>query len=137
MLFFSDKRAKKILDEGADSAQQAELDRALSNRDGIISKVTNSPSLAPYIEQVKTLFSLIQDYVNGSYREIPWWSLGSIATTLLYILMPLDAIPDFIPLAGFLDDAVILKLCLDMIGKDLASYRESKSSVESIDEKDD
>lgn len=134
MLFFSDKRAKKILDEGANSAQQAELDRALNNREGILSKVSKSSTLAPYIEQVKTLFNLGQDYANGSYREIPWWSLGSVATTLLYILMPLDAIPDFIPLAGFLDDAVVLKICLDMIGKDLTAYRESKAATENTDD---
>jgi uncharacterized membrane protein YkvA (DUF1232 family) len=87
----------------------------------------HSVSLSPYIDQVKTLFSLLQDYVKGDYREIPWWSLGSIVTALLYILLPFDAMPDFIPIAGFLDDAVVLKLCLDMITKDLVTYTQFKA----------
>ncbi|MEX1670204.1 YkvA family protein [Zhongshania guokunii] len=126
MLFFSKNRAKHVLDEGAAELDDASLQKALSNRQRIINKVMNSDSLAPYLSQVGTLFNLVQDYVKGEYREVPWWSLGSITTALLYILMPMDAVPDFVPIAGFLDDAVVLKLCLDMVAKDLDSYRLQK-----------
>jgi uncharacterized membrane protein YkvA (DUF1232 family) len=126
MWFFSNKRAKHILDDGAAELNSQDLDKALNNRQRILEKVLTSATLAPYISQVKILFTLIQDYVKGEYREIPWWSLGSIVTALLYILMPFDALPDFIPITGYLDDAVVLKLCLDMVSKDLASYRQFK-----------
>jgi uncharacterized membrane protein YkvA (DUF1232 family) len=131
MLFFSKKRAKHVLDEGAAELDDATLQKALSNRQGILNRVTNNASLAPYISQVKILFNLVQDYVKGDYREVPWWSLGSISTALLYILMPMDALPDYIPVAGFLDDAVVLKLCLDMVTKDLTKYLEFKQGGKS------
>jgi len=131
MLFFSKKRAKHVLDEGAAELDDATLQKALSNRQGILNRVTNNASLAPYISQVKILFNLVQDYVKGDYREVPWWSLGSISTALLYILMPMDALPDYIPVAGFLDDAVVLKLCLDMVAKDLTKYLEFKQEGKS------
>lgn len=127
MQIFSKKRAQKVLDSGAADVTESQIDLALSNRQRILNKVLHSVSLSPYIEQVKTLFSLLQDYVKGEYREIPWWSLGSIVTALLYILLPFDAMPDFIPIAGFLDDAVVLKLCLDMITKDLVTYTQFKA----------
>ena len=126
MQIFSKNRAKKVLDEGAAELSESEINYALSNRERIINKVLKNASLAPYISQVKTLFSLLQDYVKGDYREIPWWSLGSVVTALLYILLPLDAVPDIIPIAGFLDDAAVLKLCLDMVSKDLEKYKLSK-----------
>ena len=126
MLFFSKERAKLVLDEGAAELDEATLQKTLSNRQRIINMVSDNAALAPYISQVSTLFNLVQDYVKGEYREIPWWSLGSITAALLYILMPMDALPDFIPIAGFLDDAVVLKLCLDMVAKDLESYRIKK-----------
>ncbi|RNL64018.1 DUF1232 domain-containing protein [Zhongshania marina] len=126
MRIFSKNRAKKVLDEGAAELSESEINYALSNRERIINKVLKNASLAPYISQVKTLFSLLQDYVKGDYREIPWWSLGSVVTALLYILLPLDAVPDIIPIAGFLDDAVVLKLCLDMVSKDLEKYKLNK-----------
>ncbi|MFT7406374.1 YkvA family protein [Zhongshania sp.] len=127
MQIFSTKRAQKVLDNGAADATESQINLALSNRQRILNKVLHSVSLSPYIDQVKTLFSLLQDYVKGDYREIPWWSLGSIVTALLYILLPFDAMPDFIPIAGFLDDAVVLKLCLDMITKDLVTYTQFRA----------
>ncbi|CAA0108778.1 YkvA family protein [Zhongshania aliphaticivorans] len=126
MQIFSKNRAQKVLDEGAAELSDSEINYALSNRERIINKVLKNASLAPYISQVKTLFSLLQDYVKGDYREIPWWSLGSVVTALLYILLPLDAVPDIIPIAGFLDDAIVLKLCLDMVSKDLENYKLNK-----------
>jgi uncharacterized membrane protein YkvA (DUF1232 family) len=126
MFFFSKKRARHVLEEGAAEFDEDTLQKTLSNRQRIIKMVTDNASLSPYIRQVGVLFSLIQDYVKGEYREVPWWSLGSITTALLYILMPMDALPDVIPIAGFLDDAVVLKLCLDMVSKDLTKYLEFK-----------
>lgn len=126
MQIFSKQRAQKVLDNGAADITESEIDLALSNRQRILNKVLQNASLAPYIGQVKTLFSLLQDYVKGDYREIPWWSLGSVVTALLYILLPFDAVPDIIPIAGFLDDAVVLKLCLDMVSKDLDAYKLNK-----------
>lgn len=131
MQIFSTKRAQKVLDNGAADVTESQIDLALSNRQRILNKVLHSVSLSPYIDQVKTLFSLLQDYVKGDYREIPWWSLGSIVTALLYILLPFDAMPDMIPIAGFLDDAVVLKLCLDMITKDLVTYTQFKDQQRS------
>lgn len=126
MALFPERRARKILDEGAADADTQSLQKTLSNRERILDKVLSNASLAPYLSQVKVLLQLVQDYAKGNYREIPWWSLGAIVTALGYILMPLDSIPDVIPIAGYLDDAVVLKLCLDMISKDLLHYRIAK-----------
>ena len=123
MKWFSARRAKQILDDGASRADEQQLEDTLEKRQKILDKVVNSPRLAPYFDQVASLFQLLQDYVRGNYREIPWWTLGAIATALTYILIPLDAIPDVIPVAGYIDDVAVLKLCLELIGKDLESYR--------------
>lgn len=137
MKFFSERRARKILDDGARQTDETQLQKTLQQRQRILDKVLTSPSLAPYLNQVRTLFRLIQDYLRGDYREIPWWSLGAAATALGYILMPLDAIPDFIPIAGFLDDALVLKICLDMIARDLQNYRLARGDNEENPESQD
>ena len=130
MKWFSARRAKKILDEGANEADEQQLEDTLAKRQKILDKVVHSRRLAPYLNQVSTLFQLLQDYVRGNYREIPWWTLGAIATALTYILIPLDAIPDAIPVAGFIDDVAVLKLCLELVSKDLDSYRKFRSDRE-------
>lgn len=134
MKWFSARRAKKILDDGASQADEQQLEDTLAERQKILDKVVQSRRLAPYLNQVSILFQLLQDYVRGNYREIPWWTLGAIATALTYILIPLDAIPDAIPVAGFIDDVAVLKLCLELVSKDLDSYRRFRDARDSIEE---
>jgi len=38
----------------------------------------------------------------------PWYAKGVLAATIAYALSPIDLIPDFIPVIGLLDDAVIV-----------------------------
>ena len=40
--------------------------------------------------------------------ETPWYAKALAALTLIYALSPVDLIPDFIPLLGYLDDLIIL-----------------------------
>ncbi|WP_143151253.1 YkvA family protein, partial [Marinobacter nauticus] len=58
----------------------------------------------------------------GRYRAIPWKSIAAIAGALLYVLNPIDLIPDIIFGIGFLDDAGIVALCLKLVESDLHRY---------------
>ena len=42
--------------------------------------------------------------------ETPWYAKLFAAVTVAYALSPIDLIPDFIPLLGYIDDLVILSL---------------------------
>lgn len=49
-------------------------------------------------------------------------TLKIIASALVaYVIMPIDLIPDFIPIIGYLDDLVIVSLGLNKILKDIPS----------------
>ena len=43
-------------------------------------------------------------------RETPWYAKLLAAITVGYALSPVDFIPDFIPVLGYLDDIIILPL---------------------------
>lgn len=61
------------------------------------------------IENAKVFIRMVKAYANGSYREIPLKSIVIVVAALLYFVMPLDLIADFIPVTGLVDDfAVIL-----------------------------
>jgi uncharacterized membrane protein YkvA (DUF1232 family) len=61
------------------------------------------------IENAKVFIRMVKAYVNGSYREVPLKSIVMVVAALLYFVMPLDLIADFIPVTGLVDDfAVIL-----------------------------
>ncbi len=40
----------------------------------------------------------------------PWYAKAVLAATVGYLLSPIDLIPDFIPLVGYLDDLIIVPL---------------------------
>ena len=69
------------------------------------------------------LFRLLNAWKQGSYRGLSVRTVASIAVAILYILSPVDAIPDFIPGIGLIDDAAILALLLHSLAQDLAAFR--------------
>ncbi len=45
-----------------------------------------------------------------SDRRVPWYAKAIIPVLVLYLAMPLDIIPDFIPVLGQLDDLLVIGL---------------------------
>lgn len=41
-------------------------------------------------------------------RRTPWYAKAVAAITVAYALSPIDLVPDFIPILGYLDDLIIL-----------------------------
>lgn len=90
-------------------------------------KLGSAPTaLAKLWEDIKTMISLLSDYVTKKYTDVPWKVIAAIAGAIVYFVSPIDVIPDFIPVVGYLDDAMVIKLALDLAGSDLDKYREWK-----------
>ena len=49
-------------------------------------------------------------YLASRHPNTPWYAKLFIAGIVAYALSPIDLIPDFIPVLGFLDDIVLLPL---------------------------
>lgn len=67
---------------------------------------------------------MISNSISGRYPDMPWQTLVMIVAGLIYFIAPIDALPDFIPVAGFLDDATILAWLGKSFQDDLDKYRE-------------
>jgi uncharacterized membrane protein YkvA (DUF1232 family) len=44
--------------------------------------------------------------------SVAWWRKALVAGLVAYLAMPIDLVPDYIPIAGQLDDAIIVALVL-------------------------
>lgn len=119
--------ANRALNEQAEKVKKEDLDKVLEQEKKIEDKIKNNDSISGYIEKAKSMFSLIRDYWSGNYREVPWKTIAAVAGALLYVLMPFDLIPDFIPLVGYLDDAGVIAACLTLVSDDLISYEKWKT----------
>ncbi len=85
---------------------------------------------ADIIDKIRLFVRMILAYVRGEYKEIPWRSLVLIIGALLYFMMPLDLIPDFIPATGFVDDITVILLVFKAITDDINAFRRFESGEE-------
>lgn len=130
MALFSDRKARQQLDREAGKVHNQDLGDLLSRQQAIEDKVRNSGKLKRFSSDIKLMFSMLRDYWQGNYREIPWKSVAAIAGALVYVLNPLDVIPDLILGFGFVDDAGVVALCLKMVESDLIRYAAWKEHKE-------
>ncbi len=99
------------------------ISRVAARADDIEKKFSKQKALKQWMEHGKVLLQMIRDYVRGNYREVPYWAIGAISLALLYVLNPLDFIPDVIPGFGYLDDATVLAFCLKLVETELNKYK--------------
>lgn len=69
------------------------------------------------------LVRLLKAWKRGSYRGLSVRTIVSLAAGLLYIVSPMDLLPDFIPGIGLIDDAAVVALLLHSVAQDLAAFR--------------
>jgi uncharacterized membrane protein YkvA (DUF1232 family) len=67
------------------------------------------------LESLKQRARLLKGELHALYlvardRRTPWYAKLIIALVVAYSLSPIDLIPDFIPLLGYLDDLLLLPL---------------------------
>ncbi len=122
------EQAQEQIEAGAKKVTEEDLKKVLGKCDEIEAKFTNNGPLARFVTDLRLLFSIVQDYISGKYRAVPYWSIAAIVAALLYVLNPMDLIPDFIPGVGYLDDAAVVALCLKMVEQDLHAYRAWKEA---------
>lgn len=76
---------------------------------------------------LQLFFAISRDYINGKYREVPKGSIIAIIASLLYFLSPIDLIPDFIPVIGYIDDIFVLGLVFNQVRSDLDAFEKWKN----------
>ena len=123
---FTDKQVKEEYKKYSRNVSEDDVNGVLDKEKAILGKA-HGP-LEKFAQDIKILFSLIKDYANGTYREIPWTTIAGIIGALLYVFSPIDLIPDFIPVLGLTDDAAVVALSLKGISKDLEKYCKWKNS---------
>ena len=119
-----------FIKKGAANINERDIQKVMDRTNDITQKVVNSTSLKRFINDVGLLISMIKDFLSGTYRKMPFWVIGSVVFALLYVLSPIDLIPDFIPVIGLVDDAAVLGLCLTLVEKDIQTYQNWKESKE-------
>lgn len=78
-------------------------------------------------------------YLSYKDQRTPWYAKVLAVCVVAYAFSPIDLIPDFIPVLGYLDDLVIvplgISLALRLIPQEVLAENEARASVIKKDEK--
>lgn len=91
--------------------------------DKLIDVKSSKSGLAQIKDVMFTFIRLVQSYLNGSYRQIPKKVLVLGLATLLYLVFPIDIIPDFLPLIGYTDDLSVFAWFITTFQSELTRFR--------------
>lgn len=74
------------------------------------------------------LFSMLMDSFNGRY-PLPKKTAFIMAFALLYLISPIDIIPEILPVVGFADDIAVVIFASGVIKDDLENYKAWKTGI--------
>lgn len=72
--------------------------------------------------QTRLVLELVDDFRDGTYRDISWRSIALLVAALLYSVSPADVVPDALPFLGHLDDLVFVAVVTRLVDVDLRKY---------------
>jgi uncharacterized membrane protein YkvA (DUF1232 family) len=107
----------------SDAMDRAEFDR---NVQVILQNIDQKlASLSKKLDILKHVLALYRYMIDP---EVNWTKKALVVAALVYFIVPIDAIPDFSPIVGYLDDAAVVAAVVKTLGKGLAKYYEKDAS---------
>jgi uncharacterized membrane protein YkvA (DUF1232 family) len=85
-----------------------------------------------FIEDMKSKswyddFKLLYEMVTDKTYTISGYTKVIIMGALAYVIMPVDIIPDFIPVIGWIDDVFVLSMTINSIKDEIENYKRHKN----------
>ncbi|WDF70241.1 DUF1232 domain-containing protein [Sphingobacterium oryzagri] len=78
----------------------------------------------------KLLIAMGRDSLAGRYK-MNKWNLSVVVGTVVYVLSPLDAIPDVVPVLGWLDDVTIVGYAIGKLSVEMRKYKQHREQQQS------
>ena len=75
--------------------------------------------------RLRLLWMLLRDFRVGGYK-VGWRAVAAVAAAALYVVSPIDLVPDFLGPLGFTDDAMVVAMIWGLLKKELVRYCEWK-----------
>ena len=86
-------------------------------------KLGQIPKIGNKAADIAVLCSMIRAYAKKQYTDVSIATILLSVAALIYVVNPMDVVPDFMIGIGQLDDAAAIVLVLQMIQMDLNKYK--------------
>jgi uncharacterized membrane protein YkvA (DUF1232 family) len=112
--------------EGRANSISFDTDRLKNLLESARQKAEGNKQIMEIWEDLKILIELVRDWMKGEYKDLKRSSIIMVIVALLYLVNPLDIIPDFI-IGGFIDDLAVIAYVIKKISEELNVYKNWKS----------
>ena len=87
-------------------------------------KFLNNPALSKIRDSLCLLWRYLEAVTSKRYTDYSIWALTKIVAVLLYVVNPLDLIPDVIFWAGWVDDMLAVAYIISLTTEELDKFKE-------------
>lgn len=91
-----------------------------------IQEYLSKKGLSEVKENILLLIDYMSDIVNGNYKDYSVKSLLFVVAAMIYLVSPIDVIPDFIIGIGLTDDVAVIVFVLREVSLELDKYNKWK-----------
>lgn len=128
------KPDEEFVKEGAEKVTSKDIQTVAERSEEINKKFSARGPLKRFITDGKVLTALVKDWRAGKYRQALYGTIAAVVFGLIYVINPLDIVPDVLPFLGVVDDATVIGALLMLVERDLNKYRSWKQSQLMIDD---
>jgi uncharacterized membrane protein YkvA (DUF1232 family) len=82
--------------------------------------------LGKMFRQLTMLVRIVRAHLRGDYKNLSWQKLIIATAAIVYLLYVVDAVPDFIPVIGLLDDAGVISWAVSSLQKEFGQFFNNK-----------
>jgi len=79
--------------------------------------------------RLQSLLALLRAYASGEYRQVSARSLITIVGAVLYFVVPVDLVPDFLVGLGLVDDAAVIGYAYSVLSAELRDFEVWRSAT--------
>jgi uncharacterized membrane protein YkvA (DUF1232 family) len=90
-------------------------------REGFLDKARRYARHLPMATEIVAMYFCMID------PKTPIWVKGTLAAALAYFILPLDAIPDILPMVGMSDDVTVLSAALAAVSTHITTEHQEKA----------
>lgn len=92
-------------------------------RDAYRKTLEEEDAVAQVKDDLLTLVRLVSAWARREYRQVSAKTILSVVGAVIYFVSPIDAIPDFIPVVGYMDDIAVISAVVRSMRSDLDDFR--------------
>ena len=123
------RKVSERFSDGIEKVTEEDISSVMNQKEKVFRL---SRHLGKAVDEFQLFWDLLCDYKSGTYKEVPWKMIAAIVFSIGYLLMPVDVIPDVLPIVGFTDDITVFGFVIAGFTAELDRYKNWKQSHSSL-----